>query len=112
MTLWASWCGPCRAELPYVEKLYQRFRARDDVVILALSVDDDPKQMDVALGELKVKVPSVAARRFAYSLVPEMALPSNWILTPSKTEMLTDSAPTLEEWMEKVVKAIERASAK
>jgi len=112
MTLWASWCGPCRAELPYVEKLYQRFRARDDVVILALNVDDDPKQMDVALGELKVKVPSVAARRFAYSLVPEMALPSNWILTPSKTEILTDSAPTLEEWMEKVVKAIERASAK
>jgi len=112
MTMWASWCGPCRAELPYVEKLYQRFRGRKDVVILALNVDDDPKQMDVALGELKVRVPSVAAKNFAYSLVPEMALPSNWILTPSKTEMLTQDAPTLEAWLEKTAKAIENAATK
>lgn len=112
MTLWASWCGPCRAELPYVEKLYERFRGRDDVVILALNVDDDPEQMDVALTELKVKVPSVAARNFAYSLVPEMALPSNWILTPSKTEMLMQEASSLEVWLENTAKAIEKAATK
>jgi len=112
MTMWASWCGPCRAELPYVEKLYERFRGRDDVVILALNVDDDPKQMDVALTELKVKVPSVAARNFAYSLVPEMALPSNWILTPSKTEMLMQEASSLDVWLENTAKAIEKAATK
>jgi thiol-disulfide isomerase/thioredoxin len=112
VTMWASWCGPCRAELPYVEKLYQRFRGRDDIVILALNVDDDPKQMDVALGELKVNVPSVAAREFAYTLVPAMALPSNWILTPSKTEMLQQDAPSLEAWLESTAKAIEAAAGK
>jgi len=110
ITIWASWCGPCRAELPYVEKLYQRFRGRDDVVILALNVDDDPKQMDVAIGELGVKIPSIAARNFAYSLVPSMALPNSWILTPSKTEMVSGVVPTLEAWLEKVTKAIEEAA--
>jgi len=30
VTMWASWCAPCRAELPYVQKLYQRFRNRSD----------------------------------------------------------------------------------
>src|SRR5262249_49347782 len=50
---WASWCGPCRAEMPYLEKLYQRFRNREDVVVLALNVDDDPKAMTTALQELK-----------------------------------------------------------
>lgn len=31
VTMWASRCAPCRAELPYVRKLYQCFRNRGDV---------------------------------------------------------------------------------
>jgi len=111
VTVWASWCGPCRAELPYVQRLYERFRGRDDVAVLALNVDDDPKLMDVALGQLQVTLPSIAARDFAYSLLPVMALPSNWLLTPSRTEEVTLSEPTLAAWMESVAKAIETAAA-
>jgi hypothetical protein len=55
---------------------------------------------------------SVAARNFAYSLVPEMALPSNWILTPSKTEMLMQEASSLDVWLENTAKAIEKAATK
>jgi len=44
ITMWASWCGPCRAELPYVEKLYQRFRNRSDVAILAFNVTTIPRR--------------------------------------------------------------------
>jgi thiol-disulfide isomerase/thioredoxin len=106
VNLWASWCGPCRAELPYVEKLYQHFKGRGDVVVLALNIDDNPKAMDVALKELKVALPSVAAQDFAYELVPTMALPANWIITPSKTEMFEKGA-TLEGWLEEAIKACE-----
>ena len=111
MTMWASWCGPCRAELPYVEKLYERFKGRQDVVILAMNVDDDPKAMETALSELKLRVPSVPARDFIYTVVPQMALPSNWLFTPKTTELLWDGAPTLDAWMENVAKAIEKAAA-
>ena len=90
--MWASWCAPCRAELPYVQKLYQRFRNRSDIAILAFNVDDDPKAMTTALQELRVSIPSIAARDFAYSIVPEMALPANWIITSGKT--LTPSSAT------------------
>jgi thiol-disulfide isomerase/thioredoxin len=95
VTVWANWCGPCRAELPYVQRLYERFRGRDDVAVPALNVDDDPKLTDVTLGQLQVTLPSIAARDFAYSLLPVMALPSNWLLTPSRTEEVTPSEPTL-----------------
>jgi len=108
VNLWASWCGPCRAELPYVEKLYQHFKGRRDVVVLALNVDDNPQAMDVALKEIKVALPSVAARDFAYELVPTMALPANWIISPSKTEIFEKDA-SLEEWLEAAIKACEES---
>jgi thiol-disulfide isomerase/thioredoxin len=112
ITMWASWCGPCRAELPYLEKLYQRFKGRDDIAVLAFNVDDDPKAMTTALRELKVLIPSVAARDFAYSIVPPMALPANWIITPNKTEIFGDDGNSHEAWLENAAKAIEKAAGR
>lgn len=110
VTLWASWCSPCRAELPYVEKLYQHFQGRDDVAILALNVDDKPALMGKALADLKVLVPSVAARDFAYSMLPTMAIPANWLITPSKTQMLSGDDDTLDHWLAATTEAIEKAA--
>ena len=112
VTMWASWCAPCRAELPYVEKLYQRFRNRSDVAILAFNVDDDPKAMTTALQELRVSIPSIAARDFAYSIVPAMALPTNWIITSGKAEMFLGDGNSHEAWLESAATAIEKAAGK
>ncbi len=38
LDFWGTWCGPCRAELPNLEKAYQQFRERQFVV---LGMDDD-----------------------------------------------------------------------
>jgi thiol-disulfide isomerase/thioredoxin len=110
VTLWASWCGPCRAELPYVEKLYRHFQDRDDVAILALNVDDEPSLMGKALVELKVSVPSVAARDFAYNMLPTMAIPANWLITPGKTQMLTGDDGTLDQWLAVTTDVIEKTA--
>ena len=112
VTMWASWCGPCRAELPYFEKLYHHFQGRNDIAVLALNVDDDPKAMTTALQELKVSIPSIAARNFAYSIVPEMALPANWIISPGKTEMFAGDESSHEAWLESAVTAIDKAAEK
>ena len=37
INLWATWCGPCRMEFPYMEAAYERYR--DRVEIIALSVE-------------------------------------------------------------------------
>lgn len=110
VTLWASWCGPCRAELPYLEKLALRFKDRPDVAVLALNVDDDPKAMETALKELKVSVPSIAARDFAYEMLPTMAIPAAWLMTPVKTAMFTADNDVLDKWLERATQAIERAA--
>jgi thiol-disulfide isomerase/thioredoxin len=38
--VWASWCGPCREELPLLDELATRLRGRG-VDIVAVSVDED-----------------------------------------------------------------------
>lgn len=37
---WATWCGPCNAELPHIKRLAQEFK-NDPFVILSVSIDKD-----------------------------------------------------------------------
>ena len=34
LNAWATWCGPCRSELPEIEKLYNNYKDSKDVVVL------------------------------------------------------------------------------
>jgi peroxiredoxin len=39
VNFWATWCGPCRVELPHLERLYGKYRSAG-FVLLAVNVDD------------------------------------------------------------------------
>lgn len=41
LNFWASWCPPCRAEMPDMERIYQELKDQD-FVVLAVNVREDP----------------------------------------------------------------------
>ncbi|MFC7526694.1 TlpA family protein disulfide reductase [Parapedobacter sp. GCM10030251] len=42
INFWASWCPPCRAEFPSIEKLYTQFKDNPDVFFLTINEDSNP----------------------------------------------------------------------
>lgn len=69
LNLWATWCAPCREEMPGLDRLQAQFADRD-VVVLALSVDragpDRVQQFIDEIGATRLHVyrdPKAAATR-------------------------------------------------
>ena len=50
INFWATWCPPCREEMPAMERLFQRSQ-KGDLVMLAVSVDADPRAVAQFLNE-------------------------------------------------------------
>lgn len=40
LNFWATWCGPCKEEIPQMNQLYKKFKDKG-FVILAVSIDED-----------------------------------------------------------------------
>jgi thiol-disulfide isomerase/thioredoxin len=56
VNLWATWCGPCREELPSLDRLAQSHDIDGELGLIAVSQDDGPPPSVVAfLKTLKIK---------------------------------------------------------
>jgi len=64
LNLWATWCEPCKEEMPAMERLWQRFK-NQGLVVIALSMDS---------SGAKVVKPFIAHAKFTYrvALDPKM----------------------------------------
>jgi len=82
LNFWATWCLPCREEMPAMERLYRRFKARG-FTILALSID--------ARGE-DVVAPFVKSLglTFPVGLDPRMTVAGEYRMTALPTSIVID----------------------
>lgn len=59
LNFWATWCAPCRLEMPTMEKAYQEYKRRG-LEILAVSLDAGPKSaVKNFLQELELTYPAL-----------------------------------------------------
>lgn len=55
---WASWCAPCKQEMPVLESLYKRFKQRG-LVVVGVSVDNERANAERFIQGVRVSFPIV-----------------------------------------------------
>jgi len=58
VNFWASWCSPCRQELPLLNRIYAQYRAAG-FMLLAVNVDDNRKDAEAMLKRLELRFPTL-----------------------------------------------------
>jgi peroxiredoxin len=80
LSFWATWCGPCRAELPHLQALWSQ-RAHDGLVVLSVATDDARSVAKVA--------PFVATHGYTFPVVLDRAATVSARYNPGRMIPLT-----------------------
>lgn len=108
INLWATWCGPCNAELPHLEKLYKTVKDRADFQILTFNIDEDLGLVEPFMKEKGYTFPVLPAFSFVMGLLDGVGIPQNWVVDPRGarrwTQLGFDGAP---DWVESMIQRLE-----
>jgi peroxiredoxin len=75
INFWATWCGPCRQEMPLLDELYTRYQ-RVGFNLLGVNIDDDSRRAMQMIEELGVNFPVLFdARKEVSKLYEVEAMP-------------------------------------
>ena len=80
LNFWATWCGPCRSEMPYLQQINDSYSAKG-LVMLAVDIDESPDTVKKFMADLNLSltVPMDVGKKVAksYSIT---AIPSTYLI--------------------------------
>ncbi len=79
LTFWATWCGPCRAELPELQRLYDELAGRG-FVVAAVNVDRSPRGVETFLERLRLTLPVYRVDQGTLARLGVRSIPMNVLL--------------------------------
>lgn len=57
LNIWATWCGPCIAEMPSIQKLYDKFKDKEDVAFVILEAESNKNKAVKFMTNKKLDLP-------------------------------------------------------
>ena len=81
INFWATWCPPCIAEMPSIDKLYQEFKDHEQVVFLMVDVDKQIVKSEAFMQKKKLSLPVH---------IPVGQIPGHWLGNSIPTTVILD----------------------
>lgn len=82
---WASWCGPCRQQIPDLIGLYQQYKKKG-LTVLGIAFRDKPEETEKAIRDLGISYPQIInAQDIPATLYGIDALPHTILFDPDGT---------------------------
>lgn len=84
LNFWASWCPPCRAEMPAMQEVYEQYQAQGFIILAVNStIQDDPEQAAAFFQELGLTFPLLMDRDGAATRKYQVrSLPTSFFIDP------------------------------
>ena len=86
VNFWATWCPPCKAEMPSIQKLYDKFKNNDDIVFLIVEIENDIVGANKFLEQENLTLPIV---------YPNSGIPETWLAGAIPTTVIVNKLGVL-----------------
>ncbi len=96
LNFWATWCGPCRTEMPSIERLYKKFKDKG-LRVLAVDIMETADKVRGFMEEMELTFPTVNdGDRKVTDLYRVHAIPTTHLI--DKTGKIAGTAFGAREW--------------
>lgn len=82
MNIWATWCPPCIAEMPSINRLYQNFSGDDNISFVLVSMDEEFEKAKKFMADRDFDMPIYHYRNKASGTYESTVIPTTYIITP------------------------------
>jgi len=108
LNFWATWCGPCRAEIPALVALADQYKGQG-LVVFGVTVDDQPDAARKFAQEFKINYPiliGLGQDQFQETYDAAIAIPVTWFIRADGTVQVIQKGPATREWFDAQAKAL------
>jgi thiol-disulfide isomerase/thioredoxin len=82
INLWATWCPPCRAEMPHISSLYQKVRDTENLKFIMIALDKDFEKSKKYITNKNFDFPVVHAAYGLNSALQSQSIPTTLVVNP------------------------------
>jgi peroxiredoxin len=108
LNFWATWCGPCKLEIPEFVDAYRQYRDRGFVILGVLSEDDPSKEeLQAFMSDFKMNYPVFRQHDgIETAFGPLWALPTTFLMDRHGSICMKHMGPVSTEMLEREIRGL------